>query len=101
PGDTVISATINKNAALQINASKVGKDTALAKIVNVGEEAQGSKADIKRLADKNYVVFVIFVVLIAVITFLVWNFIVQPGISSSCPNSLYYFLSLVLYCNTW
>src|SRR5699024_7309633 len=75
-GDTVIGATINKNGALQINATKVGKDTALAQIVKVVEEAQGSKADIQRLADKISGVFVPIVVLIAVITFLVWYFIV-------------------------
>ena len=79
PGDTVIGATINKNGALQINATKVGKDTALAQIVKVVEEAQGSKADIQRLADKISGVFVPVVVLIAVITFLVWYFIVTPG----------------------
>lgn len=78
-GDTVIGATINKNGALQINATKVGKDTALAQIVRVVEEAQGSKADIQRLADKISGVFVPIVVLIAVITFLVWYFIVTPG----------------------
>src|SRR5699024_7176619 len=78
-GDTVIGATINKNGALQINATKVGKDTALAQIVKVVEEAQGSKADIQRLADKISGVFVPIVVLIAVITFLVWYFIVTPG----------------------
>src|SRR5699024_5213721 len=69
----------NKNGALQINATKVGKDTALAQIVKVVEEAQGSKADIQRLADKISGVFVPIVVLIAVITFLFWYFIVTPG----------------------
>src|SRR5699024_11780976 len=78
-GDTVIGATINKNGSLQINATNVGKDTALAQIVKVVEDAQGSKADIKRMADKISGVFVPIVVLIAVATFLIWYFIVTPG----------------------
>src|SRR5699024_2666626 len=72
-----------KNGALQINARKVGKDTARAQIVTVVEEAQGSKADIQCLADKISGVFVLVVVLIAVITFLVWYFIVTPGVFRS------------------
>ena len=79
PGDAVIGATINKNGSLQIKATKVGKDTALAQIVKVVEDAQGSKADIQRLADKISGIFVPIVVLIAVATFLIWYFIVTPG----------------------
>ena len=78
-GDTVIGATINKNGALQIAATKVGKDTALAQIVKVVEDAQGSKADIQRLADKISGVFVPIVVLLAVATFFIWFIIVAPG----------------------
>ncbi|MGG6447397.1 heavy metal translocating P-type ATPase [Pseudobacillus badius] len=78
-GDTVIGATINKNGSLKIKATKVGKDTALAQIVKVVEEAQGSKADIQRLADKISGIFVPVVVGIAVITFFIWYFAVTPG----------------------
>ena len=78
-GDAVIGATINKNGALQIAATKVGKDTALAQIVKVVEGAQGSKADIQRLADKISGVFVPIVVLLAVATFFIWFIIVAPG----------------------
>ena len=78
-GDKVIGATINKNGSLQITATKVGKDTALAQIVKVVEEAQGSKAEIQRLADKISGIFVPVVVVIAVATFLIWFFIVTPG----------------------
>lgn len=78
-GDEVIGSTINKNGFLKIEATKVGKDTALAQIIKVVEEAQGSKAPIQRLADQISGVFVPIVVGIAVITFLVWYFMVVPG----------------------
>ncbi|WP_273716844.1 heavy metal translocating P-type ATPase [Alkalihalobacillus pseudalcaliphilus] len=77
--DGVIGSTINKNGMLLVEATKVGKDTALAQIVKVVEEAQGSKADIQRVADKVSGVFVPVVVVIAIATFLVWYFIVAPG----------------------
>ncbi|MDQ1002845.1 Cu+-exporting ATPase [Neobacillus niacini] len=78
-GDNVIGSTINKNGFLKIKATKVGKDTALAHIIKVVEEAQGSKAPIQRLADVISGIFVPIVVGIAIITFLVWYFAVNPG----------------------
>lgn len=78
-GDSVVGATINSNGSLQIRASKVGKDTALAQIVKVVEEAQGSKADIQRIADKITGVFVPVVIGIAVITFFAWYLIITPN----------------------
>ncbi|MDV2887612.1 heavy metal translocating P-type ATPase, partial [Alkalihalophilus pseudofirmus] len=63
---------------LKIKATKVGKDTALAQIIKVVEEAQGSKAPIQRLADVISGIFVPIVVGIAIITFLVWYFYVSP-----------------------
>ncbi|WP_141432571.1 heavy metal translocating P-type ATPase [Bacillus sp. 03113] len=78
-GDTVIGATINKNGFIKIKATKVGKDTALAQIIKVVEEAQGSKAPIQRLADTISGIFVPIVVGIAVATFLIWYLLVSPG----------------------
>ncbi|MEH7377677.1 heavy metal translocating P-type ATPase [Neobacillus drentensis] len=78
-GDFVIGSTINKNGFLKVKATKVGKDTALAQIIKVVEEAQGSKAPIQRLADVISGIFVPIVVGIAIVTFLVWYFVVSPG----------------------
>lgn len=78
-GDVVIGATINKNGRLMIKATKVGKETALAQIIKVVEEAQGSKAPIQRVADVISGIFVPIVVGIAVVAFLVWYFLVAPG----------------------
>lgn len=78
-GDHVIGATINKNGLLRITATKVGKDTALAQIIKVVEDAQGSKAPIQRVADVISGIFVPIVVGIAVVAFVVWYFFVTPG----------------------
>ncbi|MCM3765250.1 heavy metal translocating P-type ATPase [Neobacillus niacini] len=78
-GDEVIGATLNKNGFLKVEATKVGRDTALAQIIKVVEEAQGSKAPIQRLADKISGVFVPIVVGIAVLTFIVWYVWTEPG----------------------
>jgi len=78
-GDHVIGATINKNGVLKVKATKVGKETALAQIIKVVEEAQGSKAPIQRIADVISGIFVPIVVGIAVVTFFVWYLAVEPG----------------------
>jgi P-type Cu+ transporter len=78
-GDEVIGATLNKNGFLKVEAKKVGRDTALAQIIKVVEEAQGSKAPIQRLADKISGVFVPIVVALAVLTFIIWYVWVAPG----------------------
>ncbi|HDR7436906.1 TPA: copper-translocating P-type ATPase [Bacillus anthracis] len=78
-GDLVIGSTMNKNGFLKVKATKVGRDTALAQIIKVVEEAQGSKAPIQRVADQISGIFVPVVVVIAIITFAVWMIFVTPG----------------------
>lgn len=78
-GDVVIGSTMNKNGFLKVKATKVGRDTALAQIIKVVEEAQGSKAPIQRVADQISGIFVPVVVGIAIITFVVWMVFVTPG----------------------
>ena len=74
-GDEVISATINKTGSFQFEATKVGKDTTLAHIIRLVEEAQGSKAPIQRLADVIASYFVPIVIGIAITTFITWYFV--------------------------
>ena len=71
-GDEVFGATINKTGAFKFEATKVGKETALAQIVRLVEEAQGSKAPIQRLADVIASIFVPVVIGIAAVTFAIW-----------------------------
>ena len=72
PGDTVISATINKNGTFRFRASKVGEDTTLSQIIRLVDEAGNSKAPIARLADKVSGIFVPVVIGIAILTAVVW-----------------------------
>ncbi len=98
PGDTVISATINKNGSFQFQASKVGEDTTLSQIIRLVDEASNSKAPIARLADKVSGIFVPVVIGIAIVTAVVWmavgegfEFALSNAISVlviSCPCAL-------------
>lgn len=71
-GDTVVAGTINTSGAFTFKATKVGSETLLAQIINMVEEAQGSKAPIQALADKISSVFVPVVLVLAFITFVLW-----------------------------
>ena len=74
-GDEVIGATLNTDGRLVIRATKVGEESALSQIIELVEQAQASRADVQRLADKVSGVFVPTVIAIAVVTFLGWNII--------------------------
>lgn len=71
-GDKVLAGTINQNGAFTMTAQKVGKNTVLAQIIRMVQEAQGSKAPVQRIVDKVTAVFVPVVLAVAVFTFLVW-----------------------------
>jgi Cu+-exporting ATPase len=73
-GDRVIGATINKTGTFKFEATKVGKDTVLAQVIRLVQEAQGSKPPIARLVDIIASYFVPIVILIAIVTFIVWYF---------------------------
>ena len=74
-GDKVIGSTINKKGLLIIQATSVGKDTLLANIIKLVNEAQSSKAPIQKLADKVAAVFVPIVILLSILAFLLWYFV--------------------------
>ena len=95
-GQGVFGATLNKTGSFTFEATKVGAETVLAQIIHLVETAQGSKAPIQRLADRVASVFVPVVFLLAVVTFLVWYFLVpHAGFSRALLN----FISvLVIAC---
>ncbi len=76
-GDEVIGATINQTGAFRFQATKVGKDTALAQIIRLVQDAQGSKAPIQRVVDQVSHYFVPAVLILAIASALVW-FLVGP-----------------------
>lgn len=98
PGDEVIAATINKTGYFQFRAEKVGDDTTLAKIIQLVEDANATKAPIAKMADKISGVFVPVVIAIAIVTVIVWllmgydfEFALSLGITVlviSCPCAL-------------
>lgn len=92
PGDTVIGATINKNGSFEFKATRVGSETTLSQIIKLIEEAQNSKAPIQALADKISSRFVPFVIIAAIVTLLVWYFL----LGSSFTFALMAFTAVVV-----
>jgi Cu+-exporting ATPase len=82
-GDHVFGATLNTTGLLRFEATKVGRDTALAQIIRLVQEAQASKAPIQNLADKVSSVFVPAVLSIAALTFVLWMFVAPPASDGS------------------
>ncbi len=80
-GDLVIGSTVNKTGSFEFEATRVGNETALAQIIRLVEDAQGSKAPIQGFADKISAVFVPTVIGIAIITFLIWYFLLGATLS--------------------
>ncbi len=92
-GDKVFGGTVNRTGSFRIRALKIGKETTLAQIIKLIEEAQGSKAPIQRLADKVASIFVPIVIGIAALTFLLW-FILGP--KPSLTISLMNFIAVLI-----
>jgi len=82
-GDTVIGATVNKTGSFQFRATRVGKETALAQIIKLVQQAQGSRAPVQRLVDQVAAVFVPVVIGIALLTLLAWYFVGGVGFTQA------------------
>ncbi len=82
-GDSVTGATVNKTGSFQFRATRVGKETALAQIIRLVQQAQGSRAPVQRLVDQVAAVFVPVVIGIALLTFLLWYFVGGVGFTQS------------------
>ena len=85
-GGKVIGGTVNKNGSIQLRATAVGRQTLLAQIVKLVEDAQGSKAPIQNLTDRIASVFVPTVIGIAVVTFLLWYFAAGASFTDALIN---------------
>ncbi len=89
PGDTVVGGTVNQTGAFRFRASKVGKDTLLAQIIRLVEQAQASKAPIQRLADLVSGYFVPAVLFVAIATFVLWfDFGPAPALSFALVSAV-------------
>jgi Cu+-exporting ATPase len=95
PGDPVIGGTLNKFGLLKFEATKVGKETALAQIIRLVEAAQGSKAPIQRLADRVSAVFVPVVIVIALLTFIIWYFFLPVPPDAGVNQFTYALINMV------
>jgi Cu+-exporting ATPase len=96
PGTTVIGATLNRTGLLTVRAVHVGKDTVLAQIIRMVEQAQGGKAPVQRLADRVAGIFVPVVLAIALVTLIVW--LLLPGPTPLVTGMLHLVAVLIIAC---
>lgn len=82
-GDKVVGGTINKNGVLRFRATKIGKETVLAQIIYLVEQAQSSKPPVQRIADKAVSYFIPVILVIAIASFIIWYFIVGESLMFS------------------
>lgn len=87
PADKVTGGTVNQKGSLEVEVQQVGKDAALAKIIQMVEDAQGQKAPIQKVADKTSAVFVPAIVVIALVTFFGW-FIFGAAVEQAVLNAV-------------
>lgn len=94
-GDKVIGATMNYAGSFEFRAEKVGAETLLSQIIKFVGEAQSSKAPIQAFADKISSIFVPGVLIIAILTFLIWFFVLNAGLE---PSIIFFTAVLVIAC---
>ena len=87
-GDEVIGGTVNKEGVLKIRATKVGSDTFLAQVVKLVEEAISSKPPIQKLVDRVAGKFTFIVIGIAILTFIVWYWVLGIGLARAIINTV-------------
>ncbi|PJZ44594.1 heavy metal translocating P-type ATPase [Leptospira brenneri] len=97
-GDQILGGTVNGSGSLVVKANKVGNDTTLSHIIRSVEESLGTKAPIQRIADQISAYFVPVVVSISIIDFLVWYFVISPGVVSSAIETSIAILVIACPC---
>ncbi len=87
PGQKVVGGTLNKNGSIKFKATRVGKDTVLAQIITLVEEAQGSRPPVQRIADRAVAYFIPTILAIAAAAFVYWYFVAHNTLLFSLDGS--------------
>ncbi len=87
-GSRVVGGTLNTNGVLSVKATKIGRETVLAQIIQLVEDAQGSKPPVQRIADTAVVYFIPAVLAIAITAFILWFFVTpfDPAVRAHCTD---------------